>query len=197
VGRDDTDERVKKLVESGKARGYVLYDEIDELLPSVARRAADLDHILLELAANGIALREEPEAEHDKQHGQDRESLSDSQLQEISEQTGDEALRMYLGEVLTTPHLTRAHESELAKRIGGGGPEREAAEKELIEANLRLVVKSANSFRGRGLSLLDLIQEGNIGLMNATQNFNSPRGYRFATYAIWWIRRTIRVSLPQ
>jgi RNA polymerase primary sigma factor len=175
----------------------VLYDELDELLLSVSRRAVDLDHVLLELAANGIALREEPGAERDKQLGPDDEPLSDSELQELSEQTGDDALKMYLGEVLTTPHLTRAQEIELAARIADGGLAGEAAQKELIEANLRLVVKSAKSFRGRGLGMLDLLQEGNIGLMKATQNFNSPRSYRFSTYAIWWIRRAIRVSLPR
>jgi RNA polymerase primary sigma factor len=197
VASDDTAERVKRLLESGKAKGFVLYDELDELLPSESRRAADLDHILLELAANGITLREELGAEHNKQHGRDDESLSDSELQDLSEQAGDDALRMYLSEVLTPPHLTLAQEIELAKHIGGGGLEGEGAEKELIEANLRLIIKSAKSFRGRGLGMLDLIQEGNIGLMKATQNFNSPRSYRFSTYAIWWIRRAIRVSLPR
>ncbi|MFZ0521917.1 MAG: sigma-70 family RNA polymerase sigma factor [Candidatus Acidiferrales bacterium] len=193
---DDAAERVKKLVESGKAKAYVLYDELDELLTSASRRAADLDHILLELAANGIELREEPGTEHEKQHRQDDESLDDDILQELSENSSDAPVTMYLREMLTTPHLTHEQESELAKRMGGGR-DREAAEKELIEANLRLVVRTAKSFRGRGLGMLDLIQEGNIGLMKAAQNFNSPRSYRFSTYAIWWIRRTIRVSLPQ
>jgi RNA polymerase primary sigma factor len=197
VVSDDNAERVKKLVESGKANGYVLYDELDELLTSVSRRAADLDHILLELAANGIALREEPGAEHDKQHGHDDESLDDNILQELSVHLSDAPVTMYLREMLTTPHLTREQEIELAKRISGGGRGCEGAEKELIEANLRLVVRAAKSFRGRGLGMLDLIQEGNIGLMMAARNFNSPRSYRFSTYAIWWIRRAIRVSLPR
>jgi RNA polymerase primary sigma factor len=197
VASDDTAERVKRLVESGKAKGYVLCDELDELLTSGSRRAATLDAILSELVAKGIELREEPRSEQDKQRGQDDEPLDDNDLRELSEQTDDDALRMYLCEVLTRPHLTHDQEIELAKRISGGGPVDEGAQKELIEANLRLVVKTARSFTGRGLGLLDLIYEGNIGLMKATQNFNSPRSYRFSTYAIWWIRHAIRVSLPR
>ncbi len=197
MASDDTAERVKKLLESGRANGYVLYDELDELLTSVSSGAADLDHILLALAANGTSLREEPEPEHDKQHDHDDDSLDDNMLQELSDNSSDDALKMYLREILTTTHLTHEQETELAKRIGAGGGDRETAEKELIEANLRLVVRTARSFRGRGLGMLDLLQEGNIGLMKATQNFNSPRSYRFSTYAIWWIRRAIRVSLSR
>jgi len=111
VVSDDNAERVKKLVESGRANGYVLYDELDELLTSVSRRAADLDYILLKLAANGIALREEPGAEHDKQHGHDDESLDDNMLQELSDNLSDAPVTMYLREMLTTPHLT--HEQKL------------------------------------------------------------------------------------
>ena len=196
MASDDTAERAKRLVESGKAKGYVLFDELDEPLTSASRRAATLDAILSELVAKGIELREEPRSEQGKPRGQDDEPLDDNDLRELSKQTGDDALRIYLREVLTRPHLTHDQEIELAKRIGGG-PEDEGARKELIEANLRLVVKTARSFTDRGLGLLDLIYEGNIGLMKATQNFNSPRSYRFSTYAIWWIRRAIRVSLPR
>ncbi|MGA7964055.1 MAG: sigma-70 family RNA polymerase sigma factor [Candidatus Acidiferrales bacterium] len=197
MASDDTAERVKLLVESGKAKGYVLCDELDGLLTSDSRRAATLDAILSALAANGIALREEPRAKLDKERGQDDKPLGDNELQELSEQISDGPLSMYLREALTTPHLTHEQEIELAKRIGGGAPENEGALKELIEANLRLVVRTATKYRGRGLGMLDLIQEGNIGLMKAAQDFNSPRSYRFSTYAIWWIRRTIRISLPQ
>jgi RNA polymerase primary sigma factor len=142
-------------------------------------------------------LREELGAEHDKQHGHDDESLDDNILQELSDNLSDAPVTMYLREMLTTPHLTHEQEIELAKRISAGRRDCEAAEKELIEANLRLVVRTAKSFRGCGLGMLGLIQEGNIGLMMATRNFNSPRSYRFSTYAIWWIRRAIRVSLPR
>jgi len=189
VGSDDHGEQLKQLVQSAKTKGYALYDEVDELLPAGYRGGTELDDILSELARSGIEVLEKPRDQH-----QDEESLYENELLELSEQAGDAGeLRMYLHEVLATPHLALVQEIELAKRISGGEQE---AEKQLIEANLRLVVRTAKNYRDRGLGFLDLIQEGNIGLMRATKNFNYSRGYSFSTYAIWWIRRAIRSSLP-
>jgi len=184
-------EQLKQLVRTGKTKGYVLYDEIDELLPNGYEGGPELDDILSELAGNGVEVLEEPRAERDKEFNKD-ESLSENELQELSEEAGDDsAVRMYIREVLTLPRLTHEQEIELAKRISSGGRNAEDAEKQLIEANLRLVVITARRYRNRGRGLLDLLQEGNIGLMNAVRKFNYTRGYRFSTYAIWWVRQTI------
>ena len=189
---EDKAEQLRQLVRTGKTKGYVLYDEIDELLPIGYEGGPELDDILSELARNGIEVLEEPRTERDKEFNKDDESLDENELQELSEQAGDAlALQMYLREVLATPRLTREQEIELAKRISGGGQDAEDAEKQLIEANLRLVVATAKRYRNRGRGLLDLLQEGNIGLMKAVKKFNYTRGYKFSTYAIWWVRRRL------
>ena len=189
---EDKAEQLRQLVRTGKTKGYVLYDEIDELLPTGYEGGPELDDILSELARNGIEVLEEPRTERDKEFNKDDESLDENELQELSEQAGDAlALQMYLREVLATPRLTREQEIELAKRISGGGQDAEDAEKQLIEANLRLVVATAKRYRNRGRGLLDLLQEGNIGLMKAVKKFNYTRGYKFSTYAIWWVRRRL------
>ena len=184
-------ERLKQLVRAGKTKGYVLYDEIDELLPNDYEGGTELDDILSELAGEGVEVLQEARAERDKEFNED-ESLNENELQELSEEAGDNsAVQMYIREVLTLPRLTHEQEIELAKRISSGGRNAEDAEKQLIEANLRLVVITARRYRNRGRGLLDLLQEGNIGLMNAVRKFNYTRGYRFSTYAIWWVRQTI------
>jgi RNA polymerase primary sigma factor len=193
---EDKAEQLKQLVRTGKTKGYVLYDEIDELLPKGYEAGPELDDILSELAGNGIEVLEEPRAERDKEFDEDDASLNENELQELSEQAGDNsALLMYIREVLTLPHLTHEQEMELAKRISDGGQDAEDAEKQLIEANLQLVVTIARRYRNRGRGLLDLLQEGNIGLMNAVRKFNYTRGYKFSTYAIWWVRHWVRQTI--
>ena len=189
---EDKAEQLRQLVRTGKTKGYVLYDEIDKLLPTGYEGGRELDDILSELAKNGIEVLEDPRTERDREFNKDDESLDENELQELSEQAGDAlALQMYLREVLATPRLTREQEIELAKRISGGGQDAEDAEKQLIEANFRLVVATAKRYRNRGRGLLDLLQEGNIGLMKAVKKFNYTRGYKFSTYAIWWVRRRL------
>ena len=135
---EDKAEQLKQLVRTGKTKGYVVYDEIDELLPTGYDGGPELDDILSELARNGIEVLEEPRTERDKEFNEDDEPLDENGLQELSEQAGDVlALQTYLREVLATPHLSREQEIELAKRISGGGQDAEDAERQLIEANLR------------------------------------------------------------
>jgi RNA polymerase primary sigma factor len=173
-------------------KGYLLYDEIDELLPADYRDGTELDDILSEIARNGLEVLESPKAEHHEESNQDGEFFDEKELQELSEQSGDTGeLRSYLREVQATPRLTHEKEIELSKRIRDG----EDAEKQLVGVNLRLVVRASRSYRNRGLGLLDLLQEGNIGLMLAAKKFDYTRGYQFSTYATWWIRRAIRRSL--
>jgi RNA polymerase primary sigma factor len=188
-------ELLNQLVRNGKTKGYVLYDEIDALLPVAYDGGPELDDILSELAVNGIAVREESRADRGKEVNEN-ESLNEHELQELKEQLGEDSqLYWYIREVLTLLRLTHDQKVELAKRIGAGGQDAEDAEKKLIEVNLRLVVPTARRYRNCGRSLLDLIQEGNIGLMKAVRKFNHAHGYKFATYAIWWIRETINRDL--
>lgn len=188
-------ERLRQLVQAAKTKGYVLYDEVDELLPAGYQGGIELDDILSELAKNSIEVLEEPRGELDVNLN---ESSREGELRELAAKVVDEnaPLRMYLLQVLELLPLTREHEKELAKRVRGSEPNAEDAEKQLIEANLGLVVMTAKRYQGRGLGLLDLGQEGNIGLMKAARDFDYMREYRFSTYAIWWIRRAIRSSLP-
>jgi len=176
MATNDKAEPLKDLLHSGKTKGYVLYDEIDQLLPAGYEGGPELDDVLSELAMNSIEVVEEPRTKRDQEFNEDDE------------------LNIYLREVpeiLTTPCLTSEQEIELAKRMSAGGHDAENAERQLIEANLRLVVSTAKRYRHLGRSALDLVQEGNIGLMKAVRNFNYTRGYRFSTYAIWWVRHAI------
>lgn len=192
---DDTPERLKPLKHIGKARGYVLYDEIDAILPPTLEADAHLDFVLTELVMNGIEILEEPGARYDIDLTEAGKVFAEKELQNfIEELDNSSAIRMYLRGVTTVPHLTREDEIELAKRISHGRNDAEAAMKQLIEANLYLVVAIARRRGGPRYSLLELIQEGNIGLMKAAEKYKHTREYRFSTYAIWWIRRSIERS---
>ena len=103
----------------------------------------------------------------------------------------DDPVRMYLKEIGKVPLLTAEEEIELAQKMEEGGPEGEAAKKKLAEANLRLVVSIAKRYVGRGMLFLDLIQEGNLGLIKAVEKFDFHKGFKFSTYATWWIRQAI------
>jgi len=108
-----------------------------------------------------------------------------------------EALKTYLKEIRTIPLLTAADEIRLAKKIKRGGNNGEQARKAMIRANLRLVINIAKKYMYLGIPLLDLIEEGNIGLMKAVDKFNPMRGFRFSTYAAWWIRQGITRSISE
>jgi RNA polymerase primary sigma factor len=103
----------------------------------------------------------------------------------------DDPVRMYLREIGRIKLLTADEEIELARKIAKGGPEGESAKRKLVQANLRLVVSIAKKYVGRGMLFLDLIQEGNLGLIRAAEKFDHERGYKFSTYATWWIRQAI------
>ncbi|MBU6427426.1 MAG: sigma-70 family RNA polymerase sigma factor, partial [Cyanobacteria bacterium REEB65] len=103
----------------------------------------------------------------------------------------DDPVRMYLREIGAIPLLSGAEEVELARRIAAGGADGEEAKRKLAEANLRLVVSIAKKYVGRGMLFLDLIQEGNLGLIRAVEKFDHEKGYKFSTYATWWIRQAI------
>jgi RNA polymerase primary sigma factor len=189
---DDTSEQLKQLIQIGKARGYILYDEIDGLLPAALEGDAHLDIVLTALTKNGVEIVEDPGATYDIDLSDVDRTFSQEDFDNSTT-----AIRMYLRSVMTIPRQTRIEEIELAKRIREGMEYAEDAERQLIEANLYLVVAIARRHHGPGYGLIDLIQEGNIGLMKAAEKYKHTSNYRFSTYAIWWIRRSIARSKLQ
>jgi len=168
------------LLEKGRRHNFVTYQEILQVMPDVESHIADIDEFYWALAHYGIDVRE-PKKLLDLEPEEDRKK---DDLSEIA----DDSVRMYLREIGKISLLKSKDEISLAKRIGAGD---QAAKRILAEANLRLVVSIAKSYIGRGLSLLDLIQEGNLGLMRAVEKFDYTRGFKFSTYATWWIRQAI------
>jgi RNA polymerase primary sigma factor len=181
---DDRAAKLEQLLQTGKAKGYVLYDDIDELLPAGYEGGVELDDILSELARNSVEVLEAPRSDRAKEFKEDDEFFDENN-----------PLHWYLREVPSMPHLTGEEEIELAKRISRREKDAENAMEQLIEANLRLVVETARHYSNSGRDMLDLIQEGNIGLMKAVEKFDYTRGYRFSTYAIWWVRQNIMRSM--
>jgi RNA polymerase primary sigma factor len=208
------------LLEKGKQKGYLLHDEIIAAFPNAEQDIESLDEFFSTLYEQGVDIVEQepivrPEpvvrSTRSKSERADDERLDSQQAAQIAA----DSVRLYLQEIGETDLLTMAEEVWLAKRMERGlaaedrlatdldlSPEDreefeydrkdgEDAREHLIRANLRLVVSVAKKYVGRGLSFLDLIQEGNIGLMKATDKFDYMRGYKFSTYATWWIRQAI------
>ena len=182
--------RVNELIETGKAKGVLTYNEIIETLGETEIVSEQFDKILDALSAIGVEVAkdepiEEPEPEPDVLNNTPEEEIDISVPEGISI---DDPVRMYLKEIGKVPLLSAEEEIELAKRMEQGDV---AAKKRLSEANLRLVVSIAKRYVGRGMLFLDLIQEGNIGLIKAVEKFDYRKGYKFSTYATWWIRQAI------
>ena len=180
---------VRKLLEKGKTQGFLTQDEILEVFPDAENRVEELDELYFQLLQNGVDVFEtvnQTEEEIDK-------SVADleAELETLTKGSGastTDPVRMYLKEIGRIPLLTAEEEVELAQRIEKGD---EKARKKLTESNLRLVVSIAKKYVGRGMSFLDLIQEGNIGLARAVEKYDWRKGYKFSTYATWWIRQAI------
>jgi RNA polymerase primary sigma factor len=180
VAIDDRDARLKQLIDAGKKRGYVFYDEIDGFLPENCEGGGELDDLLAQLNNAGIAILEDLAADDERET-----------VYELTDSVTDDPVKVYLNEVYKVPRLAPEAEIELAQRIERGGRRAESAKKDLVEANLRLVVSVARHYAGRSIHVLDLIQEGNLGLLKAAGRFDYRRGYRFSTYATWWVRQAI------
>jgi RNA polymerase primary sigma factor len=169
---DDRNGRLKQLIDTGNKRGYVLYDEIERLLPENYEGGRKLDDLLARLESAGVPILLEP--------------ADDPKTEKIYAPANvhpDDAVTVYLREVAKVPNLTKENEIELAKRIERGGQQAEAAKKDLVEANLRLVVCVAERYGDGGVDLLNLIQAGNLGLLKAAEGFDYQRGYKFSIYA--------------
>ncbi|MBI4143181.1 sigma-70 family RNA polymerase sigma factor, partial [Candidatus Uhrbacteria bacterium] len=185
------------LIEKGKTRGFVTETELLYAFPELEEYIDDYEQFTEQLTALGIQVIELGEgvlgrrAEVKAALGKGGEGKRREQNYEIPELTAD-SIQMYLREIGRVPLLTPKEEVLLAKRKDR--KERDAV-KRLIEANLRLVVSIAKKFAGKQLSLLDLFQEGNIGLFRAVEKFDYKKGYKFSTYATWWIRQAITRAL--
>ena len=177
-------ERKEELVKKGKEKGFITYEELAASLKGLELDADSLDELYNAFNENNIAVVSESDGNNDESGNQ--LLLDDNDL--TKDLTINDPVRMYLKEIGQIKLLTLKEESDLADRITAGDEE---AKNILAEANLRLVVSIAKRYVGRGMLFLDLIQEGNIGLMKAVDKFDVTKGYKFSTYATWWIRQAI------
>ena len=185
---------VRSLIETGRRAGKLTNTEIDDAMEESGHvlDVEAMEKLYEELESNGIEvvdddpidpadaglLREEGGEEYDDALNTDGIAI-------------DDPVKVYLKEIGRVPLLTPEEEIDLALKIQAGGPDGEKAKQRLSEANLRLVVSIAKRYVGRGMQFLDLIQEGNLGLIKAVEKFDHTKGFKFSTYATWWIRQAI------
>ncbi|MHB8276423.1 MAG: RNA polymerase sigma factor RpoD [Candidatus Humimicrobiaceae bacterium] len=183
-------EEVKELINKGREEGILTNEEISETLSEIDLTKEQIDNIYDVIQNLGIEVVNEEDEDIDRltQKKKDDEILKASKLDIGLKSTTNDPVRMYLKEIGKVRLLTAAEEVQLAKKIELGDME---AKKRLVEANLRLVVSIAKKYVGRGMLFLDLIQEGNLGLIRAVEKFDYKKGYKFSTYATWWIRQAI------
>jgi len=216
---NDEKEKVKQLLAKGKEKGSLSYEEIMDSLATTELSPEQIDDIYEQISAMGIKLVHDTTSDLDDLDNLDMDETveivlldtedmdlsvsameDDLRPEEVEEEVIDldlsvpegvgidDPVRMYLKEIGRVPLLTAEEEIELAKRMEQGDEE---AKKKLAEANLRLVVSIAKRYVGRGMLFLDLIQEGNLGLIKAVEKFDYGKGFKFSTYATWWIRQAI------
>lgn len=201
---------LQDLIKKGKVHGFITAKEIIQAVPEIEEDVPQLDAFFSYCYDRGIEIQESPSRilqlpnddvpaqepskkketrtrlvrSHLIDEGPTKEEVTDEDIPNLS----DDSVRMYLREIGRIPLLNTEEEIKLAKRIEHGD---QLAKKKLTEANLRLVVSIAKKYIGRGLSLLDLIQEGNSGLIRAVEKFDYKKGFKFSTYATWWVRQAI------
>ena len=174
--------RIEMLVERGKQNGVLTYKEVMDTFNEMELDSEQIEQIYERFETMNIDVVEEIEVPDDI-----NEEIAD--VAAVTEGVAiDDPVRMYLKEIGKVPLLTAQEEIEIAQRMADGDPE---AKRQLAEANLRLVVSVAKRYVGRGMLFLDLIQEGNLGLIKAVEKFDYKKGYKFSTYATWWIRQAI------
>lgn len=178
-------ERKEELVKKGKEVGFITYEQLADALKGLELDADSLDDLYNTFTENNIDIISENESDNDSSES-NKLLLSDNEL--TKDLNINDPVRMYLKEIGQIKLLSLNEELELADRIEQGD---EMAKNILAESNLRLVVSIAKRYVGRGMLFLDLIQEGNIGLMKAVDKFDVSKGYKFSTYATWWIRQAI------
>ena len=173
--KEKIEQEVNKLIEASRKEGVITVDEVSEKFAKLS--AEEIEEILQTIRAAGIKLIETSLL----QNNEELEKL-------INQVNVDDPVKMYLKDIGKVPLLSAEEEIEIAKKMAEGDEE---AKHQLSEANLRLVVSIAKRYVGRGMLFLDLIQEGNFGLMKAVEKFDYTKGYRFSTYATWWIKQSI------
>ena len=179
---------ISKLLDKGKKTGVLTYNEIMESLQSVDMSPDEIDELYDTFTKRGIDIIDNGNGpDNDDSDIKDDDDI-DIDLSIPEGINIDDPVRMYLKEIGRVPLLSADEEIKLAKRMEDGDLE---AQKRLAEANLRLVVSIAKRYVGRGMLFLDLIQEGNLGLIKAVEKFDYNKGYKFSTYATWWIRQAI------
>ena len=189
------EDRIKDLVEVGKKKGYITFENLADALKGLEVDNDSLDDIYNTLMDNDIQVVSD-ESEATDEDGVPKLIDEEPIILDDAELTKDininDPVRMYLKEIGRISLLSPEEELDLSERVAHGDEE---AKNRLAESNLRLVVSIAKRYVGRGLLFLDLIQEGNIGLMKAVDKFDSDKGYKFSTYATWWIRQAITRAL--
>jgi RNA polymerase primary sigma factor len=204
---DQNDEKkiddVSELIEKAKRKGSISYQEISDQLENVDMDKNQMDDLYDSLISMGIEIISEADPDDFEIIALEQEDDSDVEIVAEEEEVDleatlpkgiavDDPVRMYLKEIGKVPLLSADEEIELAKRMEAGDDE---AKRSLCEANLRLVVSIAKRYVGRGMLFLDLIQEGNLGLIKAVDKFDWRKGFKFSTYATWWIRQAITRSI--
>ena len=217
-GAQDESTPIELLIELGDSQGYVTYDDVMEAIPEAELNIEQLEDALAALIERGIEISDtdvdSPEATKEAQKEKPITAKEQADI-DLSAIDVDDSISLYLKEIGRIPLLTAEQEVSLAKRMEAGRNARRrigqdgqlsleervrlnaivrdgnAAKEHLIKANSRLVVSVAKKYVGRGVPFLDLIQEGNIGLIRAVKKFDYRRGYKFSTYATWWIRQAV------
>ncbi len=183
-------EREKELIELGKKNGFITYETLAEHLKGLDLDADALDELYNALIDNNIEIVSDDDSDSGGKNAEEELVLSDEEL--TKDVNINDPVRMYLKEIGKIPLLTMEEEMKYSVAAAAGD---ENAKRILAESNLRLVVSIAKRYVGRGLLFLDLIQEGNIGLMKAVEKFDYDKGFKFSTYATWWIRQAITRAL--
>ena len=185
---------IRTLIDTGRRIGKLTSSEISDAMEENGNvlDVEAMEKLYEELESNGIEIVDDTPVE-----GDDTVSGADDGADDYEDGltadgiTIDDPVKVYLKEIGRVPLLTPDEETELALKIQAGGPDGEKAKQRLSEANLRLVVSIAKRYVGRGMQFLDLIQEGNLGLIKAVEKFDHTKGFKFSTYATWWIRQAI------
>jgi RNA polymerase primary sigma factor len=180
-------EELRQLVDASEERGTLLQSELNDVLEPLGLDALEIDAVHRELETRQVELVNDVEDDD-----RPREPAPEPPPSQVTWETTTDALQLFLREAGRHPLLTAAQEVELAKKIEAGDPQ---AKQRMIQSNLRLVVSIAKNYRNQGLPFLDLIQEGTLGLIRAVEKFDWRRGYKFSTYATWWIRQAVARAL--
>lgn len=180
--------KIRNLIHDGREKGYVTQKDIENYIPIELWSTDVLENVVTNLMELGISVVEEEKDEEEFSGESSLVESSEGQVGKLEDIPLTDPVRMYLREIGKVPLLTPLQEVELAKRVENGESE---AKQKIVDANLRLVVSIAKKYIGRGMLFLDLIQEGNLGLIRAVEKFDYRKGFKFSTYATWWIRQAI------